>query len=104
MSISKSLGAVPIIDPIIMVVYGSKIISKKLVKILKSAFFVILPPLMLCQSARECPNFLKICQITNFDTSFQKNNIKSRNKIVDFLNGRFLADPPLNIKKVKTAK
>jgi hypothetical protein len=26
-------------------------------------------------SVRECPNFLKICQITNFDMGFQKKHV-----------------------------
>jgi hypothetical protein len=50
----------------------------------KVHFFVLYPSLNLCQSARECPNFLKIWQLTNFDMGFQKINIRSRNKIVDF--------------------
>jgi hypothetical protein len=31
--------------------------------------------LSLCQSVRECPNFLKICQITKLDMCFQKKNV-----------------------------
>jgi hypothetical protein len=61
----------------------------------KEHFFVLYPSLNLWQSARECPNFLKNWQLNNFDMGFQKINIKSRKKIVDFLNGRFLAEPPL---------
>ena len=31
--------------------------------------------LNLCQSVRECPKILKICQITNFDMGFQKKHV-----------------------------
>jgi hypothetical protein len=40
--------------------------------------------LRLCQSARECPNFLKKWESTNFDMGFQKKNISSRSEKVDF--------------------
>ena len=35
-------------------------------------------------SKRKCPIGLKFYQITNFDMGFQKNNIRGRNKKVDF--------------------
>ena len=38
-----------------------------------------------CQSLRERPKILKICQITKFDMGFQKIDIRSRLEKVDFL-------------------
>jgi hypothetical protein len=35
-------------------------------------------------SKRTCPKILKICQITKFDMSFQKINIRTRSEKVDF--------------------
>jgi hypothetical protein len=64
----------------------------------KVHFCALYPSLNLCQSARERPNFLKNWQLTNFDIGFQKINIRSRKKIVDFLNVRFIAEPPLKKK------
>jgi hypothetical protein len=38
-----------------------------------------------CQSVRERPKILKICQITKLDMGFQKINMRSRLEKVDFL-------------------
>ena len=44
-----------------------------------------------CQSVRECPKILKICQITKLDMGFQKKNISSRSENIDFFESyRFL--------------
>ena len=40
--------------------------------------------LIICQSVRKCPNFLKFWLITNFDMGFQKNDIRSQSEKVDF--------------------
>ena len=40
--------------------------------------------LTLCQSVRECPKILKIYQITNFDTGFQKKHVSGRSEDLDF--------------------
>ena len=40
--------------------------------------------LIICQSVRKCPNFLKLWLITNFDMGFQKNDIRSQSEKVDF--------------------
>ena len=53
----------------------------KHVKILKIAIFRYTPSFIaLLLSARECLNFLKICQITNFDISFQKITLEVETK------------------------
>ena len=48
----------------------------------KSAYSLFSNP---CQSVRERPKIVKICQITKFDMDFQKINIRSRLEKVDFL-------------------
>jgi hypothetical protein len=48
-----------------------------------------------CQSVRECPKILKICQITDFDMGFQKINMISRLEKVDFYLRRKLGEVSL---------
>ena len=51
--------------------------------------------LSLCQSVRECPKFLKICQITNFDMGFQKKNVLGgRSEDLDFFSSAIFTRTP----------
>jgi hypothetical protein len=65
----------------------------KIDQILESPILLLQKPYTLfsnpCQSVRECPKILKICQITQFDMGFQKINMISRYEKVDFLFTRF---------------
>ena len=50
--------------------------------------------LTLCQLVRECPNFLKIYQITNFDMGFQKKRVSDRSKDLDFFPSAIYSQTP----------
>jgi hypothetical protein len=51
-------------------------------------------PLSLCQSVRNCPKFLKICQLTNFDMGFQKKNVLGRSEDLDFFSSAIFTRTP----------
>jgi hypothetical protein len=51
--------------------------------------------LTLCQSVRECPNFLKIYPVTNFDMDFEKKLVSGRSECLDFFYRRVSREPPL---------
>ncbi len=54
-----------------------------------------------CQSVRECPKILEICQITNFDMGFQKKTcFKPIRRPRFFFIGEFLANSSLIIRSI----
>ena len=50
--------------------------------------------LSLCQSVKECPKFLKICQITNFDMGFQKKQVSGGSEDLDFFSSAIFSRTP----------
>ena len=64
---------------------GFSYFFRPLTRFLKMAFLGVAYFKPMPISARECPNFLKNWESTNFDMGFQKKNISSRSEKVDFL-------------------